>query len=144
MRDPHDRKDILVSSHTRKWPQILLGAYSMVLLTATHWPKPPRIYVPGKDKTLHVVAYAILTGLLLNVLARGTWLARGVKIAAAAVAIVAVAGALDEWTQPHFGRTCDFFDWLADMAGAIGVSIAYLLARARRQGSQMGRRITLP
>jgi VanZ family protein len=128
-----------VSSHTRRWPQILLGAYSIVLLMATHWPKPPRIDVPGKDKTLHVVAYAILAGLLLIALTRGTWLARGVKIAAAAVTIVAVAGALDEWTQPYFGRTCDFFDWLADMAGAIGVSIAYLLAIVRRQGSRVGR-----
>jgi VanZ family protein len=122
-----------VSRHTRKWPQILLGTYSIVLFTATHWPKLPSLDVPGKDKTLHVVAYAILAGLLLNVLARGTWLARGVKIAAAAVVIVAVAGALDEWTQPYFGRTCDLFDWLADMAGAVGVSIAYLLATAFRQ-----------
>jgi VanZ family protein len=133
----------LVSGHTGKWPWILLGAYSIALLTGTHWPKLPRIDVPGKDKTLHVVAYAILAGLLLNVLAKGTRLARGVQIAAAAVAIVAVAGALDEWTQPYFGRTCDLLDWLADMAGAASVSIAYLLATAYRQGPRLGRH-TLP
>jgi VanZ family protein len=123
----------LESRHLLRWPRILLGAYWIALLTGTHWPKMPNIDVPGKDKTMHVVAYAILAGLLLNVMARRTWLARGVSIAAMAVAIVAVAGALDEWTQPYFGRTCDLFDWLADMAGAVGVSIAFLLARARRQ-----------
>lgn len=123
-----------MSRHTRKWPRILLGAYSIALFTGTHWPKLPSIDVPGKDKTLHVVAYAILAGLLLNVLARRTWPARGVSLAAVTLAIVAIAGALDEWTQPYFGRTCDLFDWLADMAGAVGMSIAYLLAMAPRQG----------
>jgi VanZ family protein len=112
---------------------MLLGVYSLVLFTATHWPKMPSLNVSGKDKTLHAVAYAILTGLLLNVLARRNWFRRGLGVAAAAVALAAIIGALDEWTQPYAGRTCDLFDWLADTAGAATVGIAYVLALTVRQ-----------
>ena len=115
-------------SHPPRWPQVVLGGYWLALLAGTHWPKLPGVDVPGKDKTLHVVAFAILTGLLLNVLARRMATARSVAVVLAAVAVVAVYGALDEWTQPYTGRTCDFFDWLADMAGAASVTLAYLLA----------------
>jgi VanZ family protein len=120
----------LESIRTSIWPQILLGAYWVTLFTATHWPKLPNLDLPGKDKTMHVVAYAILAGLLLNVLTGRDWLRRGMGVAAAAVAVVAMAGALDEWTQPYFGRTCDLFDWLADVSGAVGVSTAYVLLQA--------------
>jgi VanZ family protein len=106
----------------------LLGAYWLALFAGTHWPKLPGIDVPGRDKTLHAVAFAILTGLLLIVLTRRAWLARGGPIALAAVAIVAVYAAVDERTQPYAGRTCNFLDWVADLVGAVSVALGYLLA----------------
>jgi VanZ family protein len=127
---PLYRSRRLDGTNPRKWPQILLAGYWLSLLTATHWPKLPGIDVPGKDKTLHVVAFAILTGLLLNVLARRAAATRGMVTVLAAVAIVAFYGMLDEWTQPYTGRTCDIFDWLADMAGAISVALIYLAVTA--------------
>lgn len=123
------------------WPLVLLGVYWLALLTATHWPKVPGIDVPGKDKTLHAVAYAFLTGLLLSALTRQARLARGWPIALAAVTIVAVYGALDERTQPWTGRTCDLLDWTADMVGAASVALGYLIAtRLRLRESLPGRR----
>lgn len=119
-------------TNARRWPQVLLGVYWLALLTATHWPKMPGIDMPGKDKTLHVVAFAILTGLLLNVLARRAAATRGMIIVLAAVAVVAFYGALDEWTQPYTGRSCDIFDWLADLSGTISVALIYLAATALR------------
>lgn len=123
----------MASSDTSRWPQVLLAVYSIALFTATHWPKLPGVDVPGKDKTLHVVAYAILAGLLLNVLVRQDRFRRGMGAVIATAAIAATAAALDEWTQPYVGRACDLFDWLADVAGAVGVCTAYVLTRALGQ-----------
>jgi len=40
---------------------------------------------------------------------------------------VAAFGGCDELTQPPFGRTADWFDWYADLGGAIvGVSLSAL------------------
>lgn len=117
---------------THAWPQVLLAIYCVALFAGTHWPKLPGIDVPGRDKTLHAVAFAVLTGLLLSVLARQSRLARGWPIALAAVAIVAFYAALDEWTQPYAGRTCDLLDWAADMVGAVSVGLGYLIATRLR------------
>jgi VanZ family protein len=110
------------------WPQIVLGVYWLTLFVGTHWPKPPGLDVPGRDKTLHAVAFAILTGLLLSALTRQGRLVRGWPIALTAIAIVAIYAALDEWTQPYVGRTCDLLDWTADLVGAVSVCLGYLIA----------------
>jgi VanZ family protein len=114
------------------WPSILLIGYWLVLLTSTHWPHVRAIDVPGKDKTLHVAAFGVLTALLLNVLVRRPALRHRWSIVVLALAIVGIYGALDERTQPWTGRTCDLFDWLADMAGAAMACLAYLVISAIR------------
>ena len=64
---------------------------------------------------LHITAYAGLATLLtLYVLAgeRATWRKLGLVFL-----ILAVAGGLDELTQPPFQRTADWYDWYADLIG---------------------------
>jgi VanZ family protein len=40
-------------------------------------------------------------------------------------------GAIDELTQPPFGRDCEFFDWLLDCGGgALGLALGRLVFRA--------------
>jgi VanZ family protein len=111
-----------------RWPGVLLCVYWIALLTATHWPNLRGPDIPGKDKTEHVLAYGLLTGFVINTAVRRYARHRGLMIALGTVALIAVCGALDEWTQPYFHRTCDLYDWLADMAGAGVVSMVYLAA----------------
>ena len=40
-------------------------------------------------------------------------------VVATIVALLASYGAFDEVTQPIVGRDCDFWDWVADMAGIL-------------------------
>jgi VanZ family protein len=87
-----------------------------------------------KDKYEHFGAYAVLAALLcFALLSRG-----GMSIFDASwrtFAIVLAYGAIDEWTQPWFGRTCSLMDWIADATGA-GVALTVLLLAAgvvRRQ-----------
>ena len=46
--------------------------------------------------------------------------------------VLAVFAALDEVTQPWFGRAVDGFDWLADLAGlAVGIGVVVLFMSRR-------------
>jgi VanZ family protein len=56
------------------------------------------------------------------------------------LAICLIYAALDEWTQPFIGRTCELLDWLADAGGAIVGSLIGL-AIARRFSLFAGARI---
>lgn len=105
----------------------LLCAYWMILLTATHWPnlRVP-VEVPGKDKTEHVLAYGLLTALILNVAVRRFARYGRLTIVLGTLVLIAIAGALDEQTQPYFHRSCDLYDWLADMLGTGLVCLGYL------------------
>lgn len=103
---------------TRLWPQILLAGYWFALALSTHWPNLRAIHVPGKDKTLHVIAFSILASLLMNVLVRRPGSRRGLPTVLAMLTMVGVYGAIDEWTQPLTGRSCELTDWLADIAAA--------------------------
>ena len=96
--------------------------YWMLILVMTHMPHPPHIGPALNDKQQHMIGYSILASLMyLSLWAtrprlRWTWLY--------ASAIVLAYGALDEWTQPLTGRTCDIYDWLADLVGvAVAISV---------------------
>jgi VanZ family protein len=44
-----------------------------------------------------------------------------------------ILGALDEITQPYIGRTCDLYDWLADLSGVVsGTILLAVLFRIQR------------
>ena len=86
------------------------------------------------DKTEHIVAYGLLTGAIHLSLWPRRWSL--LKTAIVVLVIIMVYGALDEITQPIFGRSCDILDWLADVSGcAIALTVMSLakLAMPRSQ-----------
>lgn len=109
-----------------RWPDVLLATYWTSLFVATHWPRMPRIAIPGKDRTAHAVAYAILASLLFLCVRRRTGKPVSLSAAAKISLLTATYAVLDEVLQPLTGRTADMFDWLADVFGALAVAAVYL------------------
>jgi VanZ family protein len=101
------------------------AAYTALLVFATHYPKPQELLGPNapSDKTLHVMAYAVLAGLVgLTLVAAGRWTGAAIARVAGGLAIF---GALDEITQPlpWFRRAADPIDWVFDVGGiALGLA----------------------
>lgn len=89
--------------------------YVAVLLTLTHLPKPPGVFEGHSDKTLHFLAYTTLA-CLSYIASALTWSDRKHLLIRVFIAC-AVFGALDESTQPFFGRHADIRDYLFDLLG---------------------------
>ena len=117
--------------------------YWVLLFAVMHMRRPPgaRLVYPFGDKVLHTATYLIL-GLL------GGWAAlrRGRRIDAGWVIrwalVYAAYAAADELLQPLVHRTCQFGDWLADVAG-IAAALAliwWLGSRRSRKGASLDRR----
>lgn len=108
------------------------GLYASLLVAATHYPRPQDLLGPNppSDKVLHFIAYAGLGVLAAaSASARGGW--NGPRVTLMAL-VLAVFAALDEVTQPWFGRAVDGFDWLADLAGlAVGIGVVVLFTSRR-------------
>ncbi|MFN7813465.1 MAG: VanZ family protein [Planctomycetia bacterium] len=111
------------------------ATYVLVLVFATHYPKPER-FLPGTataDKLLHFLAYGLLATLVgAAVAAAGGWTLRRVPLIAVGLLVFA---ALDEITQPFFPpRTAEPLDWVSDAIGiGIGLAcIAVVVAVVRR------------
>lgn len=88
--------------------------YTLVLLTATHWPALEiRSPVARSDLYIHSAAFGVWTVLLglSGLLGRSLW-----KLAVAGV----LFAIFDETTQPLFNRTYDTLDLLADWGGVAG------------------------
>jgi len=102
--------------------------YWMLILTLTHWPRPPHFGPQISDRLQHFLGFGVLTSLLYM----SFWASWPTKrwTAMYTVLIVLSYGVLDEWTQPLFGRSLELThrvgDWLADMAGA-GVAMGVLV-----------------
>ena len=95
---------------------------------ATHVPPQDLAWVARRmnTKLLHPIGYAALATALLTTLAAfglSPWL-RCLLVPPS----LAVYAALDELTQPWFGRHCAFNDWLADMFGALTMLVVFELA----------------
>jgi len=120
------------------WPFRLLAAataaYTAILLVATHHPRPGDLVgdLVRRDKLLHITAYGLL-GLLVaaTIAAAGRLSPRSV---AAAVAGLVVFAAVDEVTQPLFGRATELLDWACDSAGIVAgfAAVAAAWAATRR------------
>jgi hypothetical protein len=114
--------------------RIVLAAYVVALLISTHLPHLPDVLLTlGEyDKWIHGGMYA---GLAI-VIAWNWSLHRqlGWRQWAAVLALCAAFGLFDEVTQILVGRTCDFFDWLADMLGtSIGLTTFVVAATLYRR-----------
>lgn len=98
---------------------MLLAAYWIGLFVLTHLPGYPMPYHPTlTDKVGHGGGFALLSLLLAYVVWRVT--RRFTYSGLVAIgAVLALYGACDELTQPYVGRSCDFFDWLADVGGIV-------------------------
>jgi VanZ family protein len=120
--------------------RIITATFWIICLILTHLPAPPE-FLPAADhdKIRHYLGFGLLAGMLYLTIA----IARPISslrsflgsIAIRVLLILMIYAAVDEITQPPFGRTCDFFDWLADTAGAAtAVTILeplYLIHRKR-------------
>ena len=82
--------------------------------------------LPGSDKSLHFLAYFVLTlGLLLGFVDQGS--VRSVSIVLASSVML---GAAVELLQPVTGRHRDLLDLAANVAGAVGALVIWLATRA--------------
>jgi len=120
----------------RRWkPLAVLAAaialYWLAMFTATHLPfqTTPKDDPYSLDKLEHITAFAILAVLLC---AAGAFLGISrLLLYFGVLAFIAVYAAVDELSQRFVAkRTPDFFDWLADIAGAaIGIGLFVLIRR---------------
>jgi VanZ family protein len=106
----------------------VLAVYWIALFVGTHVPRlqpPPPL--AQSDKWLHFTAFAVLSALFA-----WNWSLRaafGWRERLAAVAILAVYGALDEFTQSYVSRDANIHDWYADLAGILVGLAALVVAR---------------
>lgn len=102
-----------------------LATYWLALAIGTHIPVDNVPNVPASDKALHFGAYfglAVLVNAALLVCGRNqSWLT--------VIIGLAFYGAVDEWLQIPVGRSCEFADWVADVAGVIAGTAAFKTVR---------------
>jgi VanZ family protein len=113
---------------------LIFAAYWVALAIGTRMPKEaiPDLATPGLDKPVHLIAFAGWAALGAWATSR-SWPAR--RWAAWMVLPVGLLyGAVDEWTQPWWGRTCDYDDWRSDAVGVfLGFAVVLVAgALARR------------
>jgi VanZ family protein len=133
----------MTSAATRWGSALVNAAYAVVLVFATHYPRPDEL-VPQialvSDKLLHFAAYGVLGSLTMATFLAWRGAPRPAAIAGlfAGLALFAVG---DEVTQPLFSRAAEPLDWVADCLGlAVGmlvtgmaVAAAVRLAASRRR-----------
>lgn len=95
--------------------KIILLVYWAFCFTLTHVPpsQVPSVGIPYFDKVIHL---AMFFGLAIFLSRAYPALARK---AFAVLAVLMLYAAIDETTQPPFGREADWFDGLADFSGAV-------------------------
>lgn len=108
-------------SHQQKITACILVLYWPALFVLAHIPIPHVVQEADvSDKSLHFLAYLILTFLIWSTVSGN----RKVKWRRAApwlvLFVIVVYGILDEWLQTYVaGRSCDIRDFFMDLAGAL-------------------------
>jgi len=104
------------------------GLIFLLTFIGTHYPGNVPYDLGSSDKTLHFVAYVLLTVSFL-----ASWELSIGLLRPAHYFLVwlfgTIYGALDEITQIPVGRSCDGMDWLADIAGIVVGLTLFRLAR---------------
>ena len=133
------KRTVIYAGFRRGGLAVVAIAYAVTLVLATHYPKPEQLLgrYGHADKLLHFVAYFLLAMFVAAaVCGAGRWSRQVAIIVAVALAAF---GAIDEITQPLFGRTADVFDWAADCAGiAVGILLVAVTSSAWGRGSRRG------
>lgn len=104
-----------------------LLAYWLLIFTLTHLPPADVPHVPVSDKLEHAAAFGAFGGLLYATL--WTRNPRRRYLALTVIAIAMLYGAVDENTQPFFGRACELGDWIADVTAVTVATAGMSLAR---------------
>jgi VanZ family protein len=104
----------------------------IVACTLTHLPpdKVPNFHT--SDTYLHTIGFGGLASWFLLTLV--SFRTRTLPRILLVLVVMAAYGALDENTQPFFGRTCELRDWVNDMIGtAIAVTLWEIALWAMRK-----------
>jgi VanZ family protein len=122
--------------HYRRAAATVLICYWLIMFAGTHWPHVSlERYPHNTDKVLHFTGYAGF-GFLIAVW-MSTRRAVGWRDLAAAFGVIFVYAIVDEVTQIPVGRTCDFYDAVADWCGGLsGLAVFLLLRSALRRLSR--------
>jgi VanZ family protein len=109
-----------------RWAIIALAIYWVLLFIGTHIPARHLVQIRANDKFLHAGAFAGLSFLLAWAIP--TRKVRSINVLVALVVTIVYAG-VDELLQIPVGRTADWLDFFADIAGiTMGLSV-YVLGR---------------
>jgi len=105
--------------------------YWVVLFVATTLPASRLPKTGINDKIEHLVGYFLLTFLLSNALFFQEKRSRAKQFPVLiALVVVAFYGMIDELHQYYIpGRFCDFYDWTADVTGALVAGVLYFLVK---------------
>ena len=118
-------------SNKQKITAVLLAIYWPALFISAHMPVP-RAVLESKvsDKSLHFLAYLILVFLLWSTVGDGKKVNWRKASPWWVLSIMVAYGIVDEWLQLYAaGRTCNIWDFLADMIGTlIGLGLFSVLA----------------
>jgi len=116
---------------SKKWAWALCGAYACVILTLTSLPVeeiPLTGEIDVSDLVAHAAMYTILALLVFRALTISYRHWALFTLAVYVFVTVAGFGAVDELHQyPIPYRTCEFPDWLADVAGSLIGALLSLL-----------------
>ncbi len=96
----------------------------MVTYILSHVPKehaPQVLTLFGVDKTLHILAYAIIASLTL----RAVKVPLRWKLYIGLFLCIAAFGWFDEYTQQFVRRSCSIYDWTADIIGILMAIAVY-------------------
>ena len=97
---------------------ILLVTYWISIFILTHIPMPKIVYkAEVSDKTLHFVAYLILTFLFWAAYSPDKKIDWRKKTIWLVIPVLMAYGAIDEWLQQYVGRSTDLTDWFANIKG---------------------------
>ena len=120
------------------WLIAALGTL-FVIVVGTHLPESAvtrQLNVTSFDKILHVGAYGLLGYMLLRAVSVRSKLVSLLIV----LGLIAVIGALDEFTQPIVHRTASVADWLADCGGVCIAGLYNICRNTARTKTVEGRK----